>query len=173
MNRKELKNLLSQPLRQLSDVKFSTLKKKQFPKPLDVLRSTKFKASNWFSIGSNQYAVFILKTSEVLEQRAIYGWLFREIDERYEPLIRMDYHCSHKNLHAKLNCESPLDLIGRNLVQCKEFDLTAPDRDLRASGFDPEDEQDQKRFVHLFCSRFGIGLKSVGDGISRDIGELL
>jgi hypothetical protein len=173
MKREELKEFLSQPLRYLTDVKFSAIKKKQFPKPLDALRSTKFKASNWFSVGQGQYAVFVLKNSDVLEQRSIFGWLFREVSGRYEPLVRMDYHCSHKNLHAKLNCDSPLDLIGRNLVQCKEFDLTKPDRNLRASGFDPDDEQDQKRFVHIFCERFGIELKSAGNGISRDIGELL
>ena len=86
-----------------------------------------------------------------LEKRALYGYAFREKPEGLEPLLRMDYHPSHKGLHVKFNCERPVDFINRDVVQGREFRLNG-------LPLDPDLERDRARFVEEFCRRTAASL---------------
>ena len=96
-------------------------------------------------------SVFIWKSGVVREQRSLYGWMFRQTDRGLDPVARLDYHPSHKNLHAVINCERGLDLTNRGLPGCKEF-LFA-DIEL-----DPDSPTDRNRFIEVFCKRFNVQL---------------
>lgn len=150
MDRKDLKALKLVGGRQLVNCAFSPIKKK-LPKPLDKLSGGRIKATPLIDVGASMRAVFIWKTGVVREQRSLYGWLFREVDRGLEPVARLDYHPSHKNLHVVFNCERDLDLTNRGLPGCKEFKL-------RDTNLDPDEVVDRNRFISIFCKRFGIRL---------------
>lgn len=150
MDRKDLKALKLTSGRQLANCVFSAIKKK-LPKPLDKLSGTRYKSTQMLDVGASMRAVFIWKTGVVREQRSLYGWLFREVERGLEPVGRLDYHPSHKNLHVVLNCERELDLTNRGLPGCKEFRL-------HNVNLDPDETNDRNRFVSIFCERFGIRL---------------
>lgn len=153
MERSELKSLKTLTGRRLVTFTFAPLKKK-LPKPLDKLSGSRIKTTPLYDVGTEMKAIFVWKTGLVREQRSLFGWLFRESDRGLEPLFRLDYHPSHKNLHAKINCEGRFDLINRDLVGCKEFGLRDVD-------LDPDIEADRSKFISIFCERFNIQL---GDG---------
>ena len=95
--------------------------------------------------------IFLWKTAAIREQRALYGWLFQDTARGLLPLVRLDYHPSHKNLHLVLNCENRLDLTNRDLPGCKELALHEVD-------LDPDDAGNRQRFVAIFCERLKIAL---------------
>jgi len=91
----------------------------------------------------------------VPEKRALYGWLFTQSGRGLVPIVRLDYHRSHKNLHVVANCEQARDLVNRGLPGCPEFAL-------RPVEMDPDVPVDRMRFVALFCQRLNIQLGEAG-----------
>lgn len=136
--------------KRLQKVEFRQIPK-GLPKPLDRLKGSKVRVCGLCDIGGDYRAFFIWKTAPELEGRALYGCLYRQHPHGLEPLARMDYHVSHKNLHILVNCEDERDLIGRGMPGCKELILS----DVK---LDPDSEEDRNHFVAIFCDRLGIEL---------------
>jgi hypothetical protein len=128
--------------------------RKKLPAPLDKVPQARREATAMIPVGEDLKAVFIAKSGDVREKKAINGFLFRERDGRLTPLVRMDLHLSHKDLHIHINCEDERDLTGRGLPGCKEFAL---DR-FAISNFDPDREEDRQRFIGAFCDVCNIAL---------------
>lgn len=100
-------------------------------------------------------ACFLWRNGSILEKTAMYGYLFQETAGNLTPIIRMDWHPSHKRLHVRVNCENNLDLEGRDLVGCKELNLS------ESHAFDVRKDDDRARFIDVFCQACNIVL---GDG---------
>lgn len=149
LTRKTLKELKGDHKR-LEKVEFRTMPK-GLPKPLDRLKGSRLKVCGLCDIGGDYRAFFIWKTAPELEGRALYGHLYRQRPHGLEPLARMDYHLSHKNLHILINCEDERDLTGRGMPGCKELDL-------KGLTLDPDNEEDRSHFIAIFCNRLGIQL---------------
>jgi hypothetical protein len=154
MDRKALRGIKKQDGKRLVDVEFGPLRKR-LPKPLDKLAGKRFRVSALYEIGAELAAVFVWKTGDIPEKRALYGWLFVRSPRGLVPLVRLDYHPSHKNLHLVANCERGLDLTNRGLPGCPEFALRTVD-------LDPDVAEHRMRFVSLFCERLNIRLGEPG-----------
>jgi hypothetical protein len=152
MKRRELQALQRMPDKRLEGCQFGPCRKGKLPKPLEKLGGERFKVTPLYEVNPTLRAVFIWKTAEVREQRALYGWLFQETPRGLVPLIRQDYHPSHKNLHLVLNCERDLDLTNRGLPGCRELALHEVD-------WDPDEASDRQQFVKIFCERLKIDLE--------------
>jgi hypothetical protein len=151
IKRRELQAIQRAPDKRLPGYLFGPGRKGRLPRPLDKLGGERFKVTPLYEVNPMLRAVFIWKTAEVREQRALYGWLFQETRRGLLPLVRLDYHPSHKNLHLVVNCERGLDLINRGLPGCRELALHEVE-------WDPDDASDRQRFVETFCRRLKIEL---------------
>lgn len=155
INRRNLRAIKATADKRLEECQFGPCRKGKLPKPLDKLGGERIRVTPLYEVSDALRAVFVWKTAEGKEQRQLYGWLFQYTARGLLPLARLDYHPSHKNLHALLNCEQNRDLTNRGLPGCKEFALKGCD-------LDPNDEGDRQRFVTLFCERFNIRLGKPG-----------
>jgi len=151
MERKHLYKLKRTGKKPLSECHFAPAKKGKLPKPLDRLGGPRLKVTPVYDVGDGLKVIFVWKTGPYLETRSLYGRLFQETERGMLPIVRLDYHPSHKNLHVKVNCETEIDLVNRDLVKTKEFSLTNV-------ALDPDIEEDRLHFVAIFCERFGIRL---------------
>lgn len=155
MDRKELRSIKSLRGKRLEAVQFKPVSRNKLPKPLDKLGGPRVKASPLYNVGHDLKAVFVWKTAPVKEQRQLYGFLFKEFPRGLLPMVRLDYHPSHKGLHMLLNCEDERDLTNRGLPGCKELAITD-------KALDPDVEDDRNRFIALFCERVNIELGEPG-----------
>lgn len=156
MDRKEFRSIKSLRGKRLQTVEFkSVTRNNKLPKPLDKLGGPRVKASPLYNVGHELKAVFVWKTAPVKEQRQLYGFLFKEVPRGLMPMVRLDYHPSHKGLHILLNCEDERDLTNRGLPGCKELAITD-------KALDPDVEDDRNRFIALFCERVNIELGEPG-----------
>ena len=137
---------------------FKKFSKGSLPKQFGHLKTSRHHVSGLIDLGGGYGAVFLWKDGDVLERTAIYGWLTLTVGENLLPLLRLDWHPSHKGLHVSLNCEIPYDLTNRNVVGGKELQLK------NAFPFDPKIEEHRTRFVNVFCARFGVTIKPEAGG---------
>lgn len=135
----------------LAHYEFKEARKAKLPKHMGRVRRKRVFATDLIAIGQDISVVFLWRTGDCLEKRALYGYAFRELADGLEPLLRMDYHPSHKGLHVKFNCENPVELLNRDVVLGKEFQL-------KPFSIDPDNAQDRARFVEEFCRRIAVSL---------------
>lgn len=155
--RKRLAHLKTEAKR-MEGLAFTPHKKNRFPAPWQNVCVARRLSTGLVQVADDLHVGFIAKGGERYEQRAIYGCLFKgNPPNALTPLLRLDWHPSHKGLHAVINCEDDRDLRGRNLSG-KELDL----RSYGVSFLDPEDEQDRLKFVDIFCSVCNITLGGEG-----------
>ena len=155
MERKALRQIKQTAGRRLPVVEFIPARRAKLPKPLDKLSGGNLRATPLYEVGGDVRATFVWRSADILEKRALFGFLFRETDRGIEPLARLDYHLSHKNLHVMLPCDVSIDLTNRHVVQGRELALHAVE-------LDPDNETDRSRFVSTFCERFNIKLGEEG-----------
>lgn len=126
---------------------------KNMPAPLDKFKGGRTQVSALYDVGDMYRACFIWRDGPSRIERSFYAFLFmRRADGRLLPLARVDYHPSHKGLHAVVNCEENRDLTGRSLPGCKEFSLKL------SGNLDPGIDRDRDRLVVEACARLGIRL---------------
>lgn len=154
-DRRHLRALKGTGGKRIESIQFSSLRRGRLPKPLDKLAGSRFSATPLYEVGDDVRVVFIAKSGETRMQRQLYGWAFLSTERGLLPLVRMDYHPSHKGLHMVVNCERGLDLTNRGLPGCREFALG--DIEL-----DADSAEDRNRFVTLFCERLRIDLGKPG-----------
>jgi hypothetical protein len=138
--------------KQLVGYEFKPIKRNTMPPPLSKVGGARRQCTGLISVSEELSVCFLWRNGEILEQTAIYGWLFCKTKGFLVPLVRLDCHPSHKGLHMVLNCEGNYDLAGRDLVGGKEFDLS------KTGIFDPRVEEDRARFISLFCELCKITL---------------
>jgi len=155
MERKALRQIKQTAGRRLSGVESIPARRAKLPKPLDKLAGGNLRATPLYEVGGDIRATFVWRTGDILEKRALFGHLFRNTARGIEPLARLDYHPSHKNLHVVLPCDVSIDLTNRHVVQGRELAL-------RKVELDPDNETDRRRFVSTFCERFNIKLGEEG-----------
>lgn len=151
MNRQEFRQAKAAGGLRLTHYEFREARKARLPKHMARVRSQRVFATDLIEIGQGLSVVFLWRSGDCLEKRALFGYAFREHAEGLEPLLRMDYHPSHKGLHVKFNCENTLELVNRDVVQGREFGL-------KAAAYDPGKERDRARFVADFCRCIGASL---------------
>lgn len=153
--RMEPKSLRAVKLRRdkrLPSYEFKTVKRNSLPPPLSKVCGSRRQSTGMIPVADDLAVCFIWRNGEIVEATAMYGYLFEISDGRYRPLIRMDWHPSHKGLHVLTSCETELDLTGRNLVGCKELALS------KDHSFDVRMADDRARFVDVFCTTCNIRL---------------
>jgi hypothetical protein len=138
--------------KRLVGYEFKPIKRNTMPAPLSKVGGARRQCTGLISVAEELRACFLWRDGEILERTAIYGWLFHQSNGSLVPLVRLDWHPSHKGLHVTLNCEGHYDLTGRDLVGGKEFDLS------KSESFDPRAEEDRARFISLFCELCNITL---------------
>jgi len=151
MNRREFGQLKAAGGLRLTHCEFKESRRARLPKHMARVRRQRVFATDLIEIGQGLSAVFLRRSGDCLEKRALYAYAFRDHPDGLEPLLRMDYHPSHKGLHVKFNCENAVELVNRDVVQGREFGL-------RTAGYDPDDELDRARFVEEFCRRIAVPL---------------
>lgn len=151
MDRREFRREKAAGGLRLVHYEFKESHKAKLPKHMEHIRRKRVYATDLTSVGRDIQVVFLWRTGDCLEKRALYGYAFRQKPEGLEPLLRMDYHPSHKGLHVKFNCEQPVEYINRDVVQGREFQL-------RHQPLDPDDARDRARFVEAFCRRIAAAL---------------
>lgn len=144
--------------KQLDGLAFTPHKKNRFPAPWQHLPLSRRMTTGLIQVADDLHVGFIARSGEHYDQRALYGCLFKgEASGPVTPLLRMDWHPSHKGLHAVVNCEDERDLRGRN-VGGKELDLAS----YGISFLDPDSDQDRLQFVNIFCDACNITLGGKG-----------
>lgn len=151
MERREFRRAKTIGGLRLTHYEFKESRRAKLPKHMEHIRRKRVLATDLIAVGQDVSVVFLWRTGDCLEKRALYGYAFRQKPEGLEPLLRMDYHPSHKGLHVKFNCERTVDLINRDVVQGREFRL----KDMT---FDPDNPTDRARFVAEFCRRIAARL---------------
>jgi len=128
--------------------------RKKLPAPLDKLSHARRETTGMMEVANDLKVVFITKSGLAREEKSMYGFLFKDGAGRLIPLVRMDLHLSHKDLHILVNCEDERDLSGRSLPGCKELALER----FAVSTFDPDREEDRQKFIATFCEVCNIAL---------------
>lgn len=154
MDRREFRRAKAAGGLRLARYEFKESRKAKLPKHMEHIRRKRVLATDLIDIGRDVSVVFLWRSGDCLEKRALHGYAFRQKPEGLEPLLRMDYHPSHKGLHVKFNCEQPIEFINRDVVRGREFNLNHPP-------LDPDAAQDRARFVEEFCRRIAV---SFGEG---------
>lgn len=154
MDRREFRHEKATGGLRLTRYEFKESRKAKLPKHMERVRSKRVFTTDLIAVGRDISVVFLWRTGDCLEKRALYGYAFRQQPEGLEPLLRMDCHPSHKGLHVKFNCERSVKFINRDVVQGREFRLNH-------QPLDPDKELDRARFVEEFCRRIAA---SLGEG---------
>lgn len=145
--------------KRLTDIQFTPHKKRRFPAPWQNVAESRRSSTCLMEVASGLHVAFIARTGPSYEAKCLYGCLFAgDPSGPLTPLVRMDWHPSHKGLHAVFNCEDVRDFKGRGLTGCKELALER----YRVSYLDPDSEQDRLRFVEIFCDVCNIALGEEG-----------
>lgn len=158
MQREELLDIKRLP-KAIGSFTFKKMKKGDLPEPWKKVGGARFKTTGLLTAHSDPelYVAFITRDGESRDRKLFMGFLLRRVPAGYEPLYILQYHPSHKLVHAQLNCESSYNYVNRQLPGAKEFSLNSP------LDLDPVD--DSLQLVGLFCDRFGIQIKPQGEDL--------
>lgn len=144
--------------KRMSGLAFTPHRKNRFPAPWQHVSQARRLSTGLIQVDDDLHIGFIARGGLHYEERAMYGCLFKGTPPNpLVPLLRLDWHPSHKGLHVVINCEDDRNLRGRNLSG-KEFDLSG----YGVSFLDPEVEQDRLKFVEIFCSVCNIAIGDEG-----------
>jgi hypothetical protein len=83
---------------------------------LKELGGARLTASRLLDVGAGMKAIFIVRSGDVLERRAFFGYLLEEHEGALMPLAILHYHPSHKGVHMLVNCETGRDFTGRQVA---------------------------------------------------------
>ena len=99
------------------------------------------------------YRVLLMwRDGSIREKRAFGAWLFLAQGSELVPIVRMDYHPSHRGLHLHLNCEDSRDLTNRALPGTKILNLKTKQK------WDPKTGIDRINLTSRALQCFSISL---------------
>jgi hypothetical protein len=136
--------------KEIDGVKFVRAKRGRLKSPYPRIKGGRTHHTDILDAGGSYQVLFAWKDGAVRERRSFYCWLWLERPDGLAPIARLDYHPSHKDLHVNLNCEGVLDLINRDCVACKEFNLHSKGQ------LDPAQERDREALIRVAMECFGI-----------------
>lgn len=123
------------------------------------LKGKRIHHTNILDAGGLYRVLFVWRDGSILEKRSFAAWLFVAQGAELVPVVRMDYHPSHRGLHVHANCEDDRDLTNRALPGAKILNLK------NTQNWDPKLGIDRINLVSRALQYFSISLVEAEGGL--------
>ncbi len=137
---------------------FKVMKRGKLPKPLHKMGGARIQATDLLNVSDSHRVFFAWRDGEIRTDSAFYAYLFCVLgDGALYPLFILHLHPSHKDVHAKLPCNTENDYTSRDLPGAPELAMSAS-----RSNLDPRQTSDRHHLIECFCTACGITMGTEG-----------
>jgi hypothetical protein len=158
MSPKELASHKAAPKRLSSLPDFKIMKRGKLPKPLHKMGGARIQATELISVSDTHNVFFAWRDGEIRTDSAFYAYLFCILGNGdLSPLFILHLHPSHKDVHAKLPCNTENNYTNRELPGAPELALSTDRENL-----DPRRSDDRLHLIECFCKACGITMGTEG-----------
>lgn|SRR5690554_3276365 len=157
--KRELRDCIKSP-KVISDLEFKPVtKSRHIPKFIKFRSKNRVRCTDLLDAGDGYRAFFVWRDGPLRVKRAFNAWLFRAAGDDLVPLVRLDYHPSHRDLHIHVNCEDDRNLTNRMMPGCKLLNMKPHGK------LDPGNEIDRQNLVGIAMDCFNIDFWSEDQGL--------